>query len=79
MNEPKGTRIIASIISLAHSCDMHLVAEGIETTAQLKEISELGCEYFQGFYFYKPLSADKFELLLKKTVAASSQAQLLPV
>ena len=49
--------IIKAIINLAHSLGLDVIAEGIETEAQLKILQSLGCEYGQGYLFAYPLSS----------------------
>jgi EAL domain-containing protein (putative c-di-GMP-specific phosphodiesterase class I) len=49
-------RIVKNIISLANELNINIVAEGVETQDQLDEISEMGVDIIQGFYFTKPLS-----------------------
>jgi diguanylate cyclase (GGDEF)-like protein/PAS domain S-box-containing protein len=64
----KGTRpvILRSIVSLAHDLGMDVVAEGAETDSDAVELSQLGCEYAQGFLFGAPMTAEKArELLLQ--------------
>ncbi len=51
--------IIKTIIDLASSLHLDLVAEGIETKQQFEILLQLGCKKFQGFYFSTALSADK--------------------
>ena len=48
--------IVGTIIALAKSLDMRVEAEGIETSAQLTLLRELGCEIGQGYYFSKALT-----------------------
>jgi diguanylate cyclase (GGDEF)-like protein/PAS domain S-box-containing protein len=62
----RGTRpvILRSIIALAHDLGMECVAEGAETESDAVELSQLGCEYAQGFLFGEPMSADKATQLL---------------
>jgi len=52
-----GLEIVRTIIMLARTLEMSVVAEGIETLAQYDALRALGCEYGQGYYFAKPLSA----------------------
>ncbi len=47
--------VIETIISMAHSLGMGVIAEGVEKNEQLQFLSEKGCEIFQGFHFDKPL------------------------
>jgi len=63
----KGTRpvILRSIIALAHDLGMDVVAEGAESDSDAVELSQLGCEYAQGFVFGAPMSADKAKELLQ--------------
>jgi len=51
-----NTSIVQTIIALAHSMDMRVVAEGVETEAQLAKLASLGCDCAQGYHFAKPLS-----------------------
>ena len=57
----KGTRpvILRSIITLAHDLGMDVVAEGAETDSDAVELSQLGCEFAQGFVFGEPMSAER--------------------
>jgi len=53
--------IVSATLSMAHSLDMHVVAEGVETLMQLSYLKDKGCETIQGYYFSKPLLASDFE------------------
>ncbi len=60
----KNKKIVRTIIILAHSLGMDVVAEGIETEAEQKILQGFNCEYGQGYFFAKPLSKnDATELL----------------
>jgi diguanylate cyclase (GGDEF)-like protein/PAS domain S-box-containing protein len=63
----KGTRpvILRSIIALAHDLGMDIVAEGAETESDAVELSQLGCEYAQGFVFGEPMSAERARAMLQ--------------
>lgn len=58
MNEASRV-VIRSIIDLAHSLKLTVVAEGIENREILTLLTEMGCDYAQGFYMSKPLTTDK--------------------
>jgi len=53
--------ILKSIICLAESLGMDVITEGVETEQQLRVLSEMGCSYYQGFYFSRPVPVDEFE------------------
>ncbi|MDO8282966.1 MAG: EAL domain-containing protein [Thermodesulfovibrionia bacterium] len=56
--------ILKAIITLAQNLDLHVVAEGVETSEQFVKIKKLNCEYIQGFLLSKPLSAADAEIFL---------------
>jgi diguanylate cyclase (GGDEF)-like protein/PAS domain S-box-containing protein len=58
--------IAQTIIIMAHSLDMSVIAEGIETEEQLQFIQQHGCTSYQGYLFSKPVTLDKFEDLLSR-------------
>ncbi len=64
--DTKGTEseIIQAVIQLAHSLNIDVVAEGVETLEQARYLQGLGCEYAQGYLFAKPLDAVDAEKLL---------------
>lgn len=53
--------IVSAIIAMAHSMGMTTIAEGVETESQMALLKELGCDYLQGFYLGRPVSATDFE------------------
>lgn len=64
--DQKSDAIVVSIIDLAHRMGMKVVAEGIENQQQRDFLCAHGCDYLQGFYYYKPMSAEEFSKLLDK-------------
>jgi diguanylate cyclase (GGDEF)-like protein len=66
LDEPgnEGSAIVSAIIALAHSLEMDVVAEGVETASQLDKLQNMMCDEIQGFLVGKPLSADAFGLLM---------------
>jgi diguanylate cyclase (GGDEF)-like protein len=63
-----NSRIVPTIVSLAHILGMEVIAEGIETEGHLAALVALGCRYGQGYLFSKPLSASRAVTLLEVTV-----------
>ena len=56
-SQTEGAEIIHTIITLAHSLGMDVVAEGIETKTQLEKLKELECNYGQGYLISQPLDS----------------------
>jgi EAL domain-containing protein (putative c-di-GMP-specific phosphodiesterase class I) len=61
--------ITSAIIALAHSLKLNVIAEGVETSAQLDFLKARACDEMQGFYFARPLSTDAISELLQGGVA----------
>ena len=53
--------ILEHIINMAQKLDMVVIAEGVETKDQLELLDDMGCDFFQGYYFSKPISIEEFE------------------
>jgi EAL domain-containing protein (putative c-di-GMP-specific phosphodiesterase class I) len=58
---PSGLALMSAIISLAHSLNLKVVAEGVETDEQSRLLRLLGCDEMQGFLFSKPVPSEIFE------------------
>ena len=65
MDRPDDASIVRAIVSLAHSLRLKVVAEGVESPAQLEFLKALGCDQYQGFHFSPPLPAGEFESLIR--------------
>jgi EAL domain-containing protein (putative c-di-GMP-specific phosphodiesterase class I) len=61
----QNLEIIRTIILLAHTLNMSVVAEGVETHEQMSTLRQLGCEYAQGYFFSRPIIAADAEQLIK--------------
>lgn len=65
MNDSDSSeKYVEAIISLAHVLDLEVIAEGVEEPEQLKTLSNIHCDYIQGFIWGKPLTQDEAEKLL---------------
>jgi diguanylate cyclase (GGDEF)-like protein/PAS domain S-box-containing protein len=58
---PEGMAQVSTIINLAHSLGLKVVAEGVETAEQARILRMLGCNEMQGFFLSKPLPGEMFE------------------
>jgi diguanylate cyclase (GGDEF)-like protein len=56
--------IVDAVVGLSHGLGLKVVAEGVETRAQLKRVADLGCDYSQGYLFSRPEPADEMDILL---------------
>lgn len=65
--------LVHAVITLARNLNISVVAEGIETRDQLIMLQSLGCQFGQGFYFSKPLPADKATAFRAATVAMEGE------
>jgi diguanylate cyclase (GGDEF)-like protein len=61
---PGSHAVVTAIIGLAHSLEMTVVAEGIETANQHDEVTKLGSDRCQGFYFARPMLAANLDTLI---------------
>ena len=59
LTDPSDAVIVRTILALGHSLGLKVIAEGVETAAQHQYLAGLGCDAFQGYYFGRPVAADK--------------------
>ena len=64
--DPADAAIVRAIVTLAHSLDLRVVAEGVETPEQLEHLTSLGCDVVQGFIFSRSISTASFQELLEE-------------
>jgi EAL domain-containing protein (putative c-di-GMP-specific phosphodiesterase class I) len=62
--DPTNEAIVSALVTLAHALDERVVAEGVETEAQLACLREIGCDFAQGYYFAKPLPDEEAYILV---------------
>jgi EAL domain-containing protein (putative c-di-GMP-specific phosphodiesterase class I) len=61
MDTPEGLALVSTIIILAHALKLKVVAEGVETEKQSRQLLSLNCDEMQGYLFSKPVPAEIFE------------------
>ncbi len=66
-HQASDAAIVSAITDMAGALGLEVVAEGVETDAQLERIHELGCRYAQGFLFARAVPSDEFIQLLGRT------------
>ena len=60
-DDPQSRDIARAIVSLTASLNMESIAEGVEDQGQLDFLNELNCQFYQGYFFSKPVPAEAFE------------------
>ncbi|MBZ2207054.1 EAL domain-containing protein [Massilia soli] len=71
-SNPDDAAIVLAIINMAHSMKLEVVAEGVETEAQLSYLRRHGCDEMQGYYFSRPVPATEFERMIREGKALNA-------
>jgi len=58
--------IVKAVVTLAKQLSLEIVAEGVETTAQLERLRRFGCGFAQGYFFSRPVAAKAVEAFLAR-------------
>lgn len=66
LSSQKGLTLVRYLYAMAKELDMKVVAEGVENIEQANDLSELGCDYAQGFFFAKPMTLRDFDAFHKE-------------
>lgn len=66
-SDPEDAAIVRAIVQLGHTLQLSVIAEGVETDAQLGFLRNYGCDEVQGYYFSRPLPAEEMSGLFGKT------------
>ncbi len=74
LTNENNVKITRAIIAMAHSLNLSVLAEGVETEGQLARLREEGCDEVQGYLFSRPVCAEDFEKLLKGDADARTAA-----
>jgi diguanylate cyclase (GGDEF)-like protein/PAS domain S-box-containing protein len=74
--EPESAAIVNAILAMAGALSIDVVAEGVETEAQIGELRRLGCGYAQGFHFARPAPAAELEVFLQQRQRLGHRARL---
>jgi EAL domain-containing protein (putative c-di-GMP-specific phosphodiesterase class I) len=75
-SDPDDRIIVGAIINMARSLELKVIAEGVETPAQLDFLREQGCDESQGYYHSRPLPAEQLEAFLRKQITAARESAL---
>jgi diguanylate cyclase (GGDEF)-like protein/PAS domain S-box-containing protein len=64
-NDTEGAEIVRTIVTLSHNLGLDVVAEGVETAEHAAMLKEFGCDFAQGYFYYRPLDQVAAEALLE--------------
>ena len=66
INDMNDAALVEAILSIAKNFKMKVIAEGVEELDQIKYLVAMGCRFYQGYYYSRPLPAADFQVLLQK-------------
>jgi EAL domain-containing protein (putative c-di-GMP-specific phosphodiesterase class I) len=78
-HDETNTAITQAILAMAHSLDLRVIAEGVETLEQAAFLRSLGCDEMQGFLFSQPLTLPDATALLTGSLNLSTTFQMTPL
>ena len=78
-NIQRGEGILETIVSMARLMDLRIIAEGAETAEQVEFLKSIGCDYAQGYYFYRPMSTESLEELIRNQEIVDYRGVLSPM
>jgi diguanylate cyclase (GGDEF)-like protein/PAS domain S-box-containing protein len=70
LGNAEDAAIVAAVVNLAHTLGVKAVAEGVESSAQVTRLIELGCDFGQGYHFGRPMPAEALPLHLGREATA---------
>ncbi|MDZ4201861.1 MAG: EAL domain-containing protein [Gallionella sp.] len=74
----ENIEIVRAIVAMAHALRLKVIAEGVETDDQLDQLRDFDCDYVQGFFFSRPISAEALTVLLRECTHESDYGQPVP-
>ncbi len=77
VTDANDAAIVTTVITIAHSLHLKVIAEGVETEEQLDFLRERGCDEFQGYLISEPVTADELEKMLP--AAKRPRAKIIPL
>ena len=72
MPETSSVRVVRTIKRLAADLGIEVIAEGVETEEQFESLSEMGCQFGQGYLFSKPVSASEATSFIEREAKSGS-------
>lgn len=66
--DPDDATIVRTIIAMGHALSVRVIAEGVETPAQLEQLRLMGCDEYQGYLYSRPAPAEAITDMLKEHI-----------
>ncbi len=66
LTDPNDAVIARTIVALAHSLSLKVIAEGVETAEQRAALADMGCDAYQGYYFARPVAATDLAIAISE-------------
>ena len=76
-DNPKSKVIVQHTVNMLKDLDTKTIVEGVETESQKSFLLQSGCEYAQGFLFYKPMPVEEFDELLHQQEMSTEQKNMM--
>ena len=70
----ESSAIVQAIVAMAHRLQLAVIAEGVETAAQVAALRKADCDQIQGFYYSRPLAAEDCADFIRQYAAESASA-----
>jgi len=74
LRNPRTEACVRAMLALAHSLDVSVIAEGVETAEAAQHLRALGCQFAQGYYYAQPVRATQVRALARGLAGASAAA-----
>jgi EAL domain-containing protein (putative c-di-GMP-specific phosphodiesterase class I) len=71
VSDANDKAIVRTIIAMAQSMELEVIAEGVETLEQRELLQNTGCMKFQGYLFGRPVSIEEFDFLINQNISTS--------
>ena len=68
-HDVRARAVIQAIIGMSEAMELHVIAEGVETEEQLRQLVSIGCHEFQGYFFSSPVPAKELHQTFEKVQA----------
>ncbi|PLW83702.1 diguanylate cyclase [Kineobactrum sediminis] len=76
LTDPNDEAIVTATLSLGSSLGLEVIAEGVETSAQMQRLTEMGCQKFQGYYIGRPQPVEEWQSRLRDSLSLKQDQEV---